>query len=147
MCYSPVLEELVNGFRICIPSQRQLELKNWEAAECGSSPGDMAWSVLQQAWPSEGAQHIIPGLGEAKHCSAHPNPQGELEFPPCTDLLCPRAAGFLPWCVVLLRVALGWGQRGCWAVEGSVQPVAAGVLHWGLPESPPPWAALSKPEL
>lgn len=32
-----VLEDLANGFWICIPSQRYPELKNWEAPQCGSS--------------------------------------------------------------------------------------------------------------
>lgn len=35
--HTVVLEDLVNSFWICIPSQRYLELKNWEAPQCGSS--------------------------------------------------------------------------------------------------------------
>lgn len=45
-----------------------------------------------------------------------------------------RSAEFLPWPVVLLlRVALGVEAKG-WK---ALQPVAAVVLQWGLPESSP----------
>lgn len=111
-----------------------------------SSLGEMACSVLQQAWPSEGTQHVIPRIGVKAGTSQPPVPALRMSwsFLPGDKLnrssvskghcVSPPA-----WWLLITKWLLGRKQTGR-SVGGSVQPVAAVVLQQGLPESPPPCA-------
>lgn len=74
--HTVVLEDLVNSYWICIPSQRYPELKNWEAPQCGSRAALGRWHGVSSSKHDllRGLKRVIPRLGVKEGTSQPPIP-------------------------------------------------------------------------